>query len=114
MLGHGLLGRSAISTDSIPITHPHNILLSTLLYGGMLAGSLLLLLIVLVLRQGWQSWAMEQDLKPLLLTVFGLTYLMTDGYRLISNPVPNWVYFWLPVIWAISRELRYQPHDDRN
>jgi O-antigen ligase len=114
LLGHGLLGRSAISTDSIPITHPHNILLSTLLYGGMLAGSLLLLLIVLVLRQGWQSWAMEQDLKPLLLTVFGLTYLMTDGYRLISNPVPNWVYFWLPVIWAISRELRYQPHDDRN
>ena len=94
--------------------HPHNILLSTVLYGGMLAGGLLLLLIGLVLRQGWQSWSTERDLKPLLLTVFGFTYLMTDGYRLISNPVPNWVYFWLPVIWAISRELRDQPHGDRN
>jgi hypothetical protein len=35
---------------------------------------------------------------------------MTDGYRLISNPFPNWVYFWLPVIWTISRELRSTTH----
>jgi hypothetical protein len=89
-------------------------LLSTLLYGGIMSGGLLLLLIGLVLRQGWQSWATTRDIKPLLLTVFGFTYLMTDGYRLISNPVPNWVYFWLPVIWAISRELRDQPHSNRH
>jgi O-antigen ligase len=114
LFGHGLLVNSAISTDGMSISHPHNILLSTLLYGGIMSGGLLLLLIGLVLRQGWQSWAATRDIKPLLLTVFGFTYLMTDGYRLISNPVPNWVYFWLPVIWAISRELRDQPHSNRH
>ena len=31
---------------------------------------------------------------------------MTEGYRLISNPFPNWIYFWLPVIWGISRDLQ--------
>lgn len=110
LLGHGLLENAAISVNGKSFDHPHNILLSTVLYGGMLAGGLLLLLIGLVLRQGWQHWSADRDPKPLLLTVFGCTYLMTDGYRLISNPVPNWVYFWLPVIWAISRELREQLH----
>ena len=114
LFGHGLLENTAISTSGIPITHPHNILLSTVLYGGMLSGGLLILLVGLVLKQGWLCWSAERDIKPLLLTVFGLTYLMTDGYRLISNPVPNWVYFWLPVIWAISRELLEQPQGQRH
>jgi len=114
LFGHGLLDNSVLTTDGELITHPHNILLSTLLYGGILSGSLLLLLCGLVLRQGWQSWSAKCDIKPLLLTVFAFTYLTTDGYRLISNPVPNWVYFWLPVIWAISRELRDQPHGGRH
>ena len=42
----------------------------------------------------------------LLLSAFDIIYLMTDGYRLIYNPFPNRVYFWLPVIWTISRYLR--------
>ena len=113
LFGHGLLINSTISIDDIPIpiVHPHNILLSTVLYGGLLSGGLLMLLVGLVLKQGWQSWSAECDIKPLLLTVFCFTYLMTDGFRLISNPVPNWVYFWLPVIWAISNELRYRRSD---
>jgi len=115
ILGHGILENYTFDISSgVAQHHAHNILLSTLLYGGMLSGGLLLLLIVLVLRQGWQGWIAEHDIKPLLLTVFGLTYMMTDGYRLISNPFPNWVYFWLPVIWAISRELREQPHGNRH
>jgi len=111
LFGHGLLENTVLSVNGKSIDHPHNILLSTVLYGGMLAGGLLLLLIGLVVRQGWQYWRAERDPKPLLLTVFGCTYLMTDGYRLISNPFPNWVYFWLPVIWAISRELQHKSHD---
>jgi O-antigen ligase len=106
ILGHGILGDYTFDiSPGEPQHHAHNILLSTLLYGGMLSGSMLLLLIGLTVRQGWQCWIAEHDIKPLLLTVFGLTYMMTDGYRLVSNPFPNWVYFWLPVIWAISREL---------
>jgi len=111
LFGHGLLENGALSVDGKPIDHPHNILLSTLLYGGMVSGGLLLLLMGRVLKQGWQCWSADHDPKPLLLGVFGFTYLMTDGYRLISNPFPNWMYFWLPVIWAISRELRSRPPD---
>jgi len=114
LFGHGLLAETAISANGRSIAHPHNILLSTVVYGGMVSGGLLLLLMGSVLRQGWQNWSTDHDIKPLLLTVFGLSYLMTDGYRLISNPFPNWVYFWLPVIWAISRELRELPHGNRH
>ena len=115
VLGHGILENYSFDISSgEPQHHAHNILLSTLLYGGMLSGGLLLLLIGLTLRQGWQCWIAEHDIKPLLLTVFGLGYMMTDGYRLISNPYPNWVYFWLPVIWAISRELRCKAHGGRH
>ena len=106
LFGHGLLVDTTISIKGTSIGHPHNILLSTALYGGLVSASLLLLLIVLVLRQGWRYWRSEQDIKPLLLSAFGIIYLMTDGYRLISNPFPNWIYFWLPVIWTISRDLR--------
>lgn len=109
LFGHGILEDTAISIKGKTFGHPHNILLSTVLYGGILSGGLLLLLAGLVLKQGWLCWTTERDIKPLLLTVFGFTYLMTDGYRLISDPVPNWVYFWLPVIWAASRELRDKP-----
>lgn len=110
LFGHGLMLDTSITAGGKSIGHPHNILLSTALYGGLVAAGLLLLLIVLVLRQGWRYWYTEQDIKPLLLTAFGVIYMMTDGYRLISNPFPNWVYFWLPVIWSISRELRSTTH----
>ena len=110
LFGHGLMLDTSITAGGKSIGHPHNILLSTALYGGLVAAGLLLLLIVLVLRQGWRYWYTEQDIKPLLLSAFGIIYMMTDGYRLISNPFPNWVYFWLPVIWSISRELRSTTH----
>ena len=105
LFGHGLLVDTSISIRGTSIGHPHNILLSTALYGGLVSAGLLLWLMVRVLRQGWRYWLSEQDIKPLLLSAFGIIYLMTDGYRLISNPFPNWIYFWLPVIWTISRDL---------
>ena len=110
VFGHGLLVDSTIFANDRTIGHPHNILLSTALYGGLVSAGLLLWLMLRVLRVGWHYWRAEQDIKPLLLAAFGIIYLMTDGYRLISNPFPNWVYFWLPVIWTISRELRSSTH----
>jgi O-antigen ligase len=106
LFGHGLLVDTSISIRGTAIGHPHNILLSTALYGGLVSAGLLLWLMLRVLHQGWRYWLSEQDIKPLLLSTFGIIYLMTDGYRLISNPFPNWIYFWLPVIWTISRDLR--------
>jgi len=111
VLGYGILeDHSYITSNGRTHPHPHNILLAACLYGGVFAGSLLLFLLVLVLYQGWLFWGRNQDIRPLLITIFGLVYMMTDDYKILSSPWPNWLYFWLPVVWAINHEHCLMTH----
>jgi len=108
VLGYGILSSFPIVINDIDIGHAHNLFLSTSIYGGLVAGGLLLLLIALVLRQALQCRADNGDTRPLLICIFCFTYIMSDGDTLITGPHPGWVFFWLPVIWAASRESRGQ------
>ena len=111
VLGYGILSSFPIVINDIDIGHAHNLFLSTSIYGGLVAGGLLLLLMALVLRQALRYRTDNGDARPLLICVFCFTYIMSDGDTLITGPHPGWVFFWLPVIWAASREAHghYQP-----
>ena len=110
-LGYGILSSFPLVISGVEISHAHNLFLSTSIYGGLVAGGLLLLLMALVLRQALRCRADNGDARPLLICVFCFTYIMSDGNTLITGPHPGWVFFWLPVIWAASREAQghYQP-----
>jgi O-antigen ligase len=85
--------------------HPHDVYLATALYGGALAVLLLLALVALALRQGW-TLAKRGEPAWLLVLVFALLCMLTDGDRLLHAPRAIWVYFWLPIGALIGLGLR--------
>ena len=102
--GYGINYSFPIVAKGVDVGHAHNLLLSTSIYGGLVGGGLLLLLLALVLRQTLRYRADKGDNRPLLIVIFCFTYIMSDGNSLITGPHPGWIFFWLPVIWAASRE----------
>ena len=118
-LGEGLLTDDSTQVapqgeDAAPVTilHPHNIFLATALYGGLPALLLLLALITLALRQGWQLYVRGEPVW-LLCLLFALVCMLTDGDRLLHAPRAIWVYFWLPVGVLIGRQAGNAPADTR-
>jgi O-antigen ligase len=83
--------------------HPHNVYLATALYGGLPALAMLAAMIALALQQGWRSAARGEPVW-LLLVMFALLCMMTDGDRLLNAPRAIWFYFWLPVGVLIAQD----------
>ncbi|MFT9016251.1 MAG: O-antigen ligase family protein [Acetobacter sp.] len=81
---------------------PHNLLLSTWLYGGIIALGLLGLYIVLVTRRaiGTANPA-DRALNIALLVQVGLS-AMTDFSQVIRGPSLMWYIFWLPTLFAAA------------
>jgi len=109
-LGEGLLTDettqvtpSEPAAESITFLHPHNVYLATTLYGGLPALAMLLVMIALALRQGWRG-AMRGGPVWLLVLLFALLCMMTDGDRLLNAPRAIWFYFWLPVGVLIAQD----------
>jgi len=100
-LGLGILAEPQFPTSNRQISpHPHNLLLSAWFYGGVPALLLFLALLLTTLWAGLKLWRRQRRIELLALTLYGLFYLMTDGYKFISSPWPNWLYYWLPIAWA--------------
>lgn len=76
--------------------HAHDVYLATTLYGGLPALILLVSVIALAIRDGG-SLARRGEPAWLLVLVFGLLCMLTDGDRLLHSPRAIWVYFWLPI-----------------
>jgi O-antigen ligase len=89
--------------DPITFPHPHNVYLATTLYGGLPALGMLLVMIALALRQGWRG-ATRGEPVWLLLLLFALLCMLTDGDRLLNAPRAIWFYFWLPVGVLIAQD----------
>ncbi|MBO1325193.1 O-antigen ligase family protein [Acetobacter sp. TBRC 12305] len=81
---------------------PHNLLLSTWLYGGIIGVGLLGLYAVLVTRRalGTANRA-DRALNVALLVQVGLS-AMTDFSQVIKGPSLMWYIFWLPTLFAAS------------
>ena len=105
-LGHGLGAEFAYDLVLPPahpvVNHPHNAYLGTALHGGLVALVLLLVLLGGALYRNWRAG----DDGGLATLVLGALFMVTDGSRLIDNPQPFWVYFWLPLALATATELR--------
>lgn len=109
-LGEGLLTDettqvtpSEPAAESITFLHPHNVYLATTLYGGLPALAMLLVMMALALRQGWRG-ATRGEPVWLLLLLFALLCMLTDGDRLLNAPRAIWFYFWLPVGVLIAQD----------
>lgn len=90
---------------AMTIDHPHNVYLATALYGGVPALLLLLALVGLALRQGWQLAARGEPVWLVMLG-FALLCMLTDGAQLLRSPRAIWFYFWLPVGVLIGCQAR--------
>lgn len=109
-VGEGILTNDAVelpaagaSATELVIPHPHSVYLATALYGGLPAAGLLGAVIWLALRRGLVL-AGRGESAWLLMLVFGLLCMVTDGDRLLHAPKAVWFYFWFPVAVLIGRE----------
>lgn len=109
-LGEGILTDDTtqiVSRDAgespVVVNHPHSVYLATALYGGLPALAMLAALVVLALRQG-QRLAARGEPAWLLVLLFGLLCMLTDGDHLLHAPRGIWFYFWLPVGALLAHE----------
>ena len=78
---------------------PHNLLLSTAFYGGLIGLGLLLALLGLVALAAWRG--PERPLRlALLVLVLGVG--MTDLSNLAKGPSPMWYVVWVPLVLSLN------------
>jgi len=94
-----------IMADGTKWNHPHNVYLSTTLYGGLTGLLLLLILQGLVLWEGFLCFFRENDFTYVALLLFAFICITTMNYRVISHPDALWIYFWLPLALLAAKKL---------
>lgn len=111
-LGEGVLTDDSVDVPARPprkgdyhVEHPHNIFLATTLYGGLPA---LALLLSVLLFAGQAALRLASAGRPvwLLVLLFSVVCMLTDGARLLNSPQGIWFYFWLPVGALLGHGLR--------
>lgn len=106
-LGYGIRGDrpEIIIAESIPAAHSHNLFLSTMLDGGVVALLLIVVLLSLAAHLAYKSYREKGDVTLIALIVFSVMANLTDGKTLIVSPNHQWFYFWLPIGLAAAYEL---------
>lgn len=90
------------------VQHPHNIFLVALVYHGLLA---LILLLVLCCATLWHAWRQKNPWGLYLLV--SLLMLQFDGNRLVNRPDEIWLLVYLPCMLILAEALRSQGAPDR-
>ena len=92
------------------VRHPHSAVVGTFYYGGIVGLALLGILVVTAIRRAVEIGRPSGVWDPLVLLVFGLICLLTDGHRLVSNPhLSSWLLLWFPVGLIASYMGRVDP-----
>lgn len=92
------------------IRHPHSAVVGTFYYGGIAGLALLVILVVATVRRAVGVGRISGVWDPLVLLVFCLICLLTDGHRLVSNPhLSSWLLLWFPVGLIASHRGRTDP-----
>ncbi|WP_158928684.1 O-antigen ligase [Acidisphaera sp. S103] len=77
---------------------PHNLLLSTVFYAGLVGFAMFLSLLALVGRTAWRRPRGVGRLMRIALLAYPILAGMTDMSILIKGPAPMWYMVWLPLI----------------
>lgn len=97
-----VFGLGIATPDSIPLadrtlSHPHNMYLSVLFQGGLIAFLLFLALIAGTLASLFAAYATRGAKLGLGLLTMALSSYLLDGHELIDKVGETWFLFWLPV-----------------
>ena len=111
IFGRGILTSDDVVVGTLTFDHAHNMYLSLLHQGGLIALSLFLFVIAQTLRVLIRHYE-EQDAKlALALMTLALTSYLLDGHELIDKVGETWFLFWLPVGIALGLNWRYSLTD---
>lgn len=107
-------GKILYEQIGIRIKHPHNLFIGAFHYSGIVGASIFFVLLawglVRLLRLSGNS---GRRIRPFALGLYVLTLLlnMTDGYRLVAPPSPDWLFFWLPFTFLIGLAKFFETHE---
>jgi O-antigen ligase len=105
--GHGILKAfSHPLSNGIIIKHPHNLYLATWLHGGLVG---LILLIVFMIRAFWEGlrvFLQEGDFTYVALLLYASICVFTGLDKVIHQPHPIYMFFWLPLGLLTANEMR--------
>ena len=102
IFGLGILSADDITVDAVTFHHSHNLYLSVLAQGGLVALALFGWMLIRVIRELFRSFE-EPDAK-FALAVLGLALpaYMLDGHELLDKVSDTWFLIWLPTAIALG------------
>ena len=104
-IGVGMTTDSTFQLPELLIKHPHSVFIATLFYGGVVG---LLLYLAVILKAAFSLAGGRQPETRLLgfmLLAFGLTATALDGNELVTKVNYLWLLVWLPVGFAMKRDV---------
>jgi O-antigen ligase len=105
-LGRGIHAERTVQIGEHDILHPHNIFLSAMVQGGLVAGALLLTLVGLAARALLQSRQQPMAVLGFALLLLWVGAYLFDGWHLIDKVSRIWLLLWLPVGIALAQTDR--------
>lgn len=106
LLGYGITPDiHQVMRDGEIVDHPHNIVLSSLVRGGIIGGAAMLTIFLGCLYWSWRFWMASGQIAPLCMMVAMATASMFDYELPATNPSWAWVTFWVPIGIGIGTEL---------
>lgn len=105
LFGNSLTASHEIVVENLTFHHMHSGYVGTYFYGGVIGGTILLMLI---LTLGYKVYTIGKSAKDPVnvgLYVFLVLIISTDNHRLLDGPSEIWFYFWLPVAFLAAKEL---------
>jgi len=106
LLGYGQRANIQVTmSDGAVIDHPHNLVLSGSIMGGVFGGASMLVLILGGLYWGWVSATRRRSATTLCIFVVIAVAGLTDYALVVSPPNWYWITFWLPIGLAIGSEI---------
>ena len=97
LLGRGILTADEVFAGGIVFSHPHNMYLSLLHQGGLVALALFLIVLFKALQLLLNNYE-DRDAKFALgLFAMALSSYLLDGHELVDKVGDTWFLFWLPI-----------------
>ena len=106
LVGRGFFAEKTIAASGMLFDHAHSGFVSTFFHGGVVGLSILVLMIFVAAYSANKIKIKDDKVKAISMLVFSMMIILTDNHKLLTGPDPLWIYFWLPIAYLSSIELR--------